>query len=76
MMFSEALTQLYNSGEVKRDGWSNKGLSIKIVLDPRCSNGQWIGMYQEGKLICPWTASQSDLLGDDWTPVYNDRRAR
>jgi hypothetical protein len=76
MMFSEALTQLYNSGEVTREGWNGKGLSIKIVLDPRVCNKQWIGMYKDGVLLCPWTASQSDLLADDWMPVYNNRRDR
>ena len=66
MNFSDALTVLKAGKTVTRKGWNGKELSLNLVPDEDCCNGMWIGFYKDNKLICPWTASQSDLLGDDW----------
>lgn len=66
MNFSGALHNVLAGEEMTRNGWNGKGLKIGLVEDNRCCNGGWIGFYKDDILICPWTASQSDLLGDDW----------
>ena len=73
MRFSEALAILHNGGEVYRDGWNGSNLFIRIVIDLRCSNKSWIGMFQNNQLITPWTASQSDMLADDWLQLYSKK---
>ena len=66
MDFSEALKMLKLGDEITREGWNGKGLKLGMIEDNRCCNGRWIGFYKDNILICPWTASQSDLLGNDW----------
>lgn len=69
MNFSRMLEHLKDGDEFTRTGWNGKDLKIGMVEDNRCCNGGWIGFYKNDVLICPWTASQSDLLADDWSFV-------
>lgn len=66
MFFGEALERLKGNGKIYRDGWNCKTLHLALVIDTRLCNGQYIGLYKEDILIAPWTASQTDLLAEDW----------
>ena len=66
MNFSKALELLELGDCITRDGWNGKNLHLNLIEDSRCCNAKWIGFYKDNILICPWTASQSDLLSSDW----------
>ena len=69
MNFSEALELAKKGSKISRSGWNGKDLFVKVVPDQSCCNGAWLGFYMLDRLITPWTASQSDLLGEDWVVV-------
>jgi hypothetical protein len=78
MNFSEALEALKHGNHITRKGWNGKGLSLQIIEDDRCTgNNVWIGFCANHVLVCPWTASQSDLLENDWEVIeyIGDSRA-
>jgi len=71
MSFGRALEELKEGKRVSRVGWNG--------------NGQWLGLQKpDGNsmmkkpylyispvdgMLCPWLASQSDMLSDDWVLV-------
>lgn len=66
MKFSNALDIMHEGYAITREGWNGSGLFIKLVLEPKLCNKMYICIFKDDKLITPWTASQSDLLSDDW----------
>lgn len=70
--FSVALNFLKKGGEVYRSGWN--GVGMKIVMQVPDENSKMnlpylYIEYPDGRR-CPWLASQTDVLSDDWCEKY------
>lgn len=66
--FSEALTLAKDGYAIRRLGWNGKGLLVKIQrpdVGSKMTLPYLFIEYPDGKR-CPWLASQTDLLSDDW----------
>lgn len=66
--FSEALEYAKSGGAISRDGWNGKGLLVKAQFPDENSKMNLPYLYIEypdGRR-CPWLASQTDLMADDW----------
>lgn len=71
MNFSEALIFIKHGGSVFRRGWNGNGLSVKIQFPDEKSKMNLPYLYIEyadGRR-CPWHASQTDILENDWEKV-------
>jgi hypothetical protein len=69
--FGRALQLLKKGYLTQRAGWSGKGKYIKLQIPEENSRIKVPYIYistDEGKLI-PWTASQADMLAEDWDLV-------
>lgn len=76
--FEWALTQLKAGKRVCRKGWNGKGLALGVVDAEDWSSSigfgrtdnahrlPWIAMKTMDGGLVPWTASQTDLLSNDW----------
>ena len=73
MKFSDALNIMQAGADICREGWNGSNLFIRIIIDVRCDNKAWIGLFQNNQLITPWTASQTDMLANDWLQLPNKR---
>lgn len=85
MTFSEAIEALKNGEKVARTGWNGKGMYLFLLdgeklhgaLDgeyEECVMLPTIAMYTHNStgrtaILFGWLASQSDMLGNDWTIV-------
>ena len=73
--FSQALEWLKAGKRVRRTGWNGKGMWIRLVQPetPDHSTGMenlpYIEMKTADGRLVPWTASQTDLLADDWKAI-------
>lgn len=66
--FGIALKILRAGGAVARAGWNGKGVQVQMQIPDAHSKMGLPYLYLrtvDGKLV-PWTASQSDVLADDW----------
>ena len=66
--FSEALQYLKSGSKVAREGWNGKGMWLALQTPNETSKMTAPYIYMscaDGKL-CPWLASQTDMLADDW----------
>ncbi len=71
MDFGDALKCLKNRLRVAREGWNGKGQWIALQVPDEHSKMGLPYVYistVDGKLV-PWLASQTDLLGEDWSVV-------
>lgn len=84
MGFGAAIELLKNGCKMARKGWNGKGMYL-LYLDDGYSNSQfqvherqgmtvgtlnpWIGMNTANNQFVPWTASQTDMLSEDWEIV-------
>lgn len=72
MDFSDALDDLKDGVAVTRRGWNGKGMKLAL-LEPEPGvdivTSRYIAIYTADGSVVPWTASQTDLLGNDWEPV-------
>ena len=66
----------------RRKGWNGKGLYLFLVtgwdissgpafievstVDSHCEFAPFIAMRTADEKICPWLASQTDILANDW----------
>ena len=74
--FGLAVEAMKKGSRVARAGWNGKGVFIEIIFDEGdcmlLSSGEgyemcsWIGMKTADNKFVPWTASQTDILADDW----------
>lgn len=66
--FSIALIALKQGKTVRRVGWNGKGLCVKAQFPDKCSKMTLPYLYIEypNGDRCPWLASQTDLLQEDW----------
>lgn len=69
MNFGEAIAKLKAGGRVQRSGWNGKGMWLNLqVPDAHSKMRQpYIYLRTTDDSFVPWTASQSDMLGEDWT---------
>ena len=67
--FSQALEWLKDGKRVKRTGWNGKGMWIRLVQPETPENLPYIEMKTADGRLIPWTASQTDLLADDWKVI-------
>lgn len=69
--FGWALELLSLGKQVARSGWNGKGMFLELQTPDEHSKMGLPYIYirtTEGKLV-PWTASQTDLLAEDWYDV-------
>lgn len=69
--FSWALKQVKAGKKIQRDGWNGKGLTVQAQYPDGQSKMTLAYLYIEypdGKR-CPWLASQTDIMADDWNVV-------
>jgi len=67
--FSEALIAVKSGKAISRTGWNGKGLLVKAQFPDANSKMTLPYLYIEypdGKR-CPWLASQTDLMAEDWS---------
>ncbi len=71
MNFGEALSMLKKGFKLYRTNWNGKGMYIELQEPDANSKMSYPYIYMktvDGGLI-PWTASQADLLVEDWESV-------
>jgi len=69
--FSWALRKVKQGLSIQRSGWNGKGLKVKAQIPDENSKMTLPYLYIEypdGKR-CPWLASQTDIMADDWDVV-------
>ncbi|MBQ3421681.1 MAG: DUF2829 domain-containing protein [Romboutsia sp.] len=69
--FSEALEYLKADKRVAREGWNGKNMWIALQKPNTKSKMTLPYIYMkcaDGR-FCPWLASQTDLLADDWMVI-------
>lgn len=75
--FSEALVAVKQGRAIQRSGWNGSGLTVKIQRPDENSKMTLPYLYIEypenAKTTpgarCPWLASQTDILAEDWQVV-------
>lgn len=72
MDFGWALAALKNGQLVARQGWNGKGMYLDLHegIEDKDGDGYEIGPFimikTVGGTYVPWTASQTDMLAEDW----------
>lgn len=73
MTFSNALEACKSGASIQREGWNGKNLWVKLQKPTELSKMTLPYLYIEypSGETCPWLASQTDILSNDWlaTPV-------
>ena len=75
MDFSQALIEVKLGKKISRSGWNGKGLWVEIQRPDQHSKMTLPYLFINYPLTdtkpkrCPWLASQTDLLADDWEVV-------
>lgn len=67
--FEEALVAVKRGHAIHRAGWNGKGLLVKAefpTADSKMTLPYLYIEYPDGK-TCPWLASQTDLMAEDWS---------
>lgn len=67
----EVIKNLRNGSKVARSGWNSKGLHLALQVPDEHSKITlpYIYMYTAQGDLVPWTASQTDILANDWELV-------
>ena len=69
--FSTALQKVKKGKTIQRSGWNGKGLLVKAQFPDENSKMNlpyWYIEYPDGRR-CPWLASQTDIMAEDWLEV-------
>lgn len=71
LSFGEALAALKVGAKVARKGWNGKDLFVKAQFPDAHSKMSLPYLYIEypNGDRCPWLASQTDLMSEDWALV-------
>ena len=77
MYFSEALKAAKAGSAIQRRGWNGKNMIVKVQLPDETSKMTLPYLYIEYPVSltsdtvrrCPWLASQTDMMADDWRVV-------
>lgn len=72
--FSEALDAVKQGKAIQRKGWNGNGLKVKAQFPDENSKMTLPYLYIEYPLgakttpgaRCPWSASQTDIMAEDW----------
>ena len=74
--FSDALKVLRDGGKVARSGWNGKGMWLMLQVPDRDSKMSlpYIYMHTADENLVPWTASQTDILSEDWNRIHPERK--
>lgn len=75
--FGYALMAAKNGYKIWRDGWNGKGLWVRVQFPDQHSEMTHPYLYIEYPadhktypgLRCPWLASQTDLMAEDWVVI-------
>lgn len=69
--FGEALDRLRDGGTVARAGWNGLGMHLRLQnpTDTSMMRKPYIYIKPVDGLLVPWTASQTDILAQDWYQV-------
>lgn len=72
--FSDALIAVKQGKRIARSGWNGAGLTVWMVpANGKCLPYLVIEYPENAKItpgaICPWLASQTDLMAEDWNIV-------
>lgn len=72
MNFGKAIEILKVGGKVARNGWNGKGLYVELQKPNENSKMTlpYIFMKTADDNLVPWSASQTDMLANDWETVY------
>jgi hypothetical protein len=71
MSFGEAIETLKGGIKIARLGWNGKGMWIEIQRPDEHSKMTlpYIYMKTADNNLVPWSASQTDILSEDWITV-------
>lgn len=69
MNFGDVLFNLKAGMRMARAGWNGSGMWITLVSAGPAITQAFIAMKAADGTVVPWTASQTDLLAEDWSPV-------
>jgi len=71
MDFGDAIRCLKRGQRVRRNGWTDKGMRLELQTPDvhREMSLPYIFMETADEKLVPWTASQRDMLADDWRVV-------
>lgn len=71
MDFSDALNALKSGNPICRKGWNGSGqfLNLQIPDENSKMSVPYIYITTVQGHCCPWVASQTDLLCDDWQVI-------
>lgn len=71
LTFGEALVALKEGNKVQRQGWSGKGMFLKLQVPDLHSKMTlpYIYMKTVDDNLVPWLASQTDVLSEDWVII-------
>ena len=66
--FEWALTKMKVGYRVGRQGWNGKGMWVRLQEPDELSKMTlpYIYLFTADRRYVPWTASQTDLLANDW----------
>jgi hypothetical protein len=75
--FSTALEAVKQGHSIQRVGWNGSGLTVKLQTPDQHSKMTLPYLYIEYPMTakttpgsrCPWLASQTDILAEDWVVV-------
>lgn len=71
MNFGQALEAVKTGKSIQRSGWNGKDLKVKAQFPDANSKMNLPYLYIEypNGDRCPWLASQTDIMADDWSVV-------
>lgn len=71
MTFGEALTFLKQGYNITRSGWNGKNMFLELQVPDENSKITlpYIYMQTVTKDLVPWSASQADILSEDWEVI-------
>jgi hypothetical protein len=73
--FSWALERVKSGRAIFREGWNGKGLLVKMQIPDQDSkmNMPYLYIQYPNGDKCPWLASQTDIIADDWNAMTGDQ---
>ena len=73
MTFGTALEHIKSGGFARRRGWNGKGMFVGLRGPEGILTKPHLVMKTADDEYVPWLASQTDILADDWEPLFEDQ---
>jgi hypothetical protein len=75
MKIGSIIDHLKAGGYARRSGWNGKGMWIALQTPDANSKMTlpYIYMKTADDNLVPWLASQTDILAEDWVPLFEDQ---